>query len=186
MGYLVCNKCGGYYMLRAGESPDDFKSKCECGGRLEYFKRLSDPLNKSQTSSRESSDKTWNKYFIPLMLIMVGIESIISIFYTLSINIILGILSILFGIIFILIRRKNFERIFYPKIRSIIYFSAAVLFLVQSGALSILWFQINYDSSAKIGISIFIILSLICGLSMILKTIDPDNHRNKLDPPLYS
>lgn len=39
-GYLLCDKCGGYYQLQPGESPDDFSNTCECGGRLEYRKEL--------------------------------------------------------------------------------------------------------------------------------------------------
>lgn len=35
-GYLVCGKCGRYYQLRPGESPDDFTAACECGGKLEF------------------------------------------------------------------------------------------------------------------------------------------------------
>jgi hypothetical protein len=37
MRYLLCEKCGGYYELREGESPDDFES-CQCGGNLTYYK----------------------------------------------------------------------------------------------------------------------------------------------------
>ena len=32
--YLYCDKCGGYYVLNPGESPQDFSDKCECGGHL--------------------------------------------------------------------------------------------------------------------------------------------------------
>ncbi|BDZ70373.1 protease htpX [Methanobacterium petrolearium] len=39
-GYLICEKCGGYYELQPGESPDDFTDECECGGKLEYVKTL--------------------------------------------------------------------------------------------------------------------------------------------------
>ncbi len=35
-GFLVCDKCNGYYELKPGESPDNFTDKCECGGKLEY------------------------------------------------------------------------------------------------------------------------------------------------------
>ena len=35
-GYLVCDKCNGYYKLQSGESPQDFTNKCECGGKLTY------------------------------------------------------------------------------------------------------------------------------------------------------
>lgn len=38
--YIVCDKCGGYYQLQPGESPDDFSEECECGGNLEYKKEL--------------------------------------------------------------------------------------------------------------------------------------------------
>lgn len=33
MGYLVCEKCGGYYEFQKGEFPEDFES-CQCGGKL--------------------------------------------------------------------------------------------------------------------------------------------------------
>jgi hypothetical protein len=36
-GYLVCDKCGSYYQLQPGESPDDFEDTCECGGKIEYY-----------------------------------------------------------------------------------------------------------------------------------------------------
>lgn len=35
-GYLVCNRCSGYYELQPGESADDFIEECECGGKLEH------------------------------------------------------------------------------------------------------------------------------------------------------
>lgn len=38
-GYLLCNKCHGFYKLKYGESLDDFEC-CECGGSLEYRKYL--------------------------------------------------------------------------------------------------------------------------------------------------
>lgn len=40
MPYLICKKCGGYYQLQEGESPDDFYGKCNCGGDLEYVELL--------------------------------------------------------------------------------------------------------------------------------------------------
>ena len=42
MAYLVCDKCGEYYELQPGESPDDFSDKCECGGDLRYVQDLND------------------------------------------------------------------------------------------------------------------------------------------------
>lgn len=37
--YLECEKCGGYYELQSGESPEDF-DECECGGNLKYSKKI--------------------------------------------------------------------------------------------------------------------------------------------------
>lgn len=37
MGYLICEKCKGYYKLRPDESPKDFSDTCECGGKLIYY-----------------------------------------------------------------------------------------------------------------------------------------------------
>lgn len=39
MGYLICNKCLGYYELQEGESPDDFVV-CNCQGKLHYYNSL--------------------------------------------------------------------------------------------------------------------------------------------------
>jgi len=38
MRYLICEKCGGYYLLQDGEYPDSFDLKCDCGGHLKYVK----------------------------------------------------------------------------------------------------------------------------------------------------
>ncbi|NYB53107.1 MAG: hypothetical protein HVN35_11195 [Methanobacteriaceae archaeon] len=40
MGFLICDKCGGYYELQPGEKPEDFSSECECGGHLNYSDSL--------------------------------------------------------------------------------------------------------------------------------------------------
>lgn len=39
-GYLVCDKCGGYYKLQNGESPEDFLDTCECGGKLGFHENI--------------------------------------------------------------------------------------------------------------------------------------------------
>lgn len=46
MGYLVCDKCKGYYELKDGESPEDFENECDCGGKLVYAERI-DNINSS-------------------------------------------------------------------------------------------------------------------------------------------
>lgn len=43
MGYLVCGKCGGYYRLEEGESPESYSEVCDCGGKTIYYDDI--PLN---------------------------------------------------------------------------------------------------------------------------------------------
>jgi len=40
MGYLICDKCKGYYELKEGESPEDFLDKCDCGRKIRYAKNI--------------------------------------------------------------------------------------------------------------------------------------------------
>jgi hypothetical protein len=41
MGYLICERCAGYYQLKEGESPEDF-GRCHCGGHLNYVDEIED------------------------------------------------------------------------------------------------------------------------------------------------
>ncbi len=54
MGYLICQRCGGYYKLREGESPDDFVS-CQCYGPLKYVENLDEELDNKKKLSKGSS-----------------------------------------------------------------------------------------------------------------------------------
>jgi hypothetical protein len=53
MPYLICKKCGGYYQLQEGESPDDFQGECQCGGDLEYRELLEEELSMGRESLGE-------------------------------------------------------------------------------------------------------------------------------------
>ncbi len=55
MGYLVCEKCKGYYKLREDESWEDF-SKCECDGNLKYYHDIIDFIQENLTLEKEISD----------------------------------------------------------------------------------------------------------------------------------
>lgn len=50
MGYLECEKCGGYYELQEGESADNF-DLCECGGKLKYVKSLETPQEETNETT---------------------------------------------------------------------------------------------------------------------------------------
>jgi hypothetical protein len=52
LGYLKCEKCGGYYELQEGESSEDFSDKCECGGSLKYALNLDETSKADKSTSR--------------------------------------------------------------------------------------------------------------------------------------
>jgi len=54
-GYLICTNCGGYYQLKAGESPSDFDS-CECGGLLEYHQGLEEVYWETDETTVDSAE----------------------------------------------------------------------------------------------------------------------------------
>jgi hypothetical protein len=56
MPYLICDKCGSYYKLQPGESPEDFTDECECGGKLfyEHDSSQSDNMILDQTTRQSS------------------------------------------------------------------------------------------------------------------------------------
>jgi hypothetical protein len=64
-GYMVCDKCGGYYKLQPGESPDDF-DMCQCGGELKYYLTI-EPYKREQSKSKLSITK------ILLLLFVIGV-----------------------------------------------------------------------------------------------------------------
>ncbi len=55
MGYLVCEKCKGYYKLREDESWEDF-SNCECDGNLKYYHDITDFIQENLKLEEEISD----------------------------------------------------------------------------------------------------------------------------------
>ncbi len=57
MGYLICDKCKGYYKLDYGESPDDFSKNCECGGTLSYKEKLDFNSLATEDTKPETEEK---------------------------------------------------------------------------------------------------------------------------------
>lgn len=55
MGYLICEKCEGYYELQEKENPEDFKS-CECGGKLKFVLNLIDFYGETLDESLKTKD----------------------------------------------------------------------------------------------------------------------------------
>ena len=55
MGYLVCEKCKGYYKLKKGESAEDF-SKCDCDGNLKFYNDVVDFIEEKLTLKQRISE----------------------------------------------------------------------------------------------------------------------------------
>jgi hypothetical protein len=53
LGYLKCEKCGGYYELQEGESPEDFDLKCNCSGKLDHYYSFDDNYGENIEAPRE-------------------------------------------------------------------------------------------------------------------------------------
>jgi len=53
MGYLICEKCGGYYKLQEGEKADNY-DYCQCGGKLKYFDHITDYFHEEKESKNSS------------------------------------------------------------------------------------------------------------------------------------
>jgi len=66
MPYLECEKCGGYYKLKPGESANDFE-KCQCGGNLKVVKSITQikkvSNKKSSNKKRAQPGKDYSKEF---------------------------------------------------------------------------------------------------------------------------
>jgi hypothetical protein len=94
-GYLVCDKCGGYYELQPGESPEDYE-QCECSGKLKYSTLLSSNELKDSSSDKSEIVGENNKFrsfinfknnkFLIILIILALIITIIPILYSASIH----------------------------------------------------------------------------------------------------
>jgi len=49
-GFLVCEKCSGYYKLHEGEYPEDF-DQCRCGGKLIYYENIDWLIKEGENNS---------------------------------------------------------------------------------------------------------------------------------------
>ena len=57
MRYLICDKCGGFYELQPGESPEDFDLTCNCGGELKCYHSIDDEYIKNNSNSSPNHTK---------------------------------------------------------------------------------------------------------------------------------
>jgi len=71
-GYLICDKCGNYYELREGESPDDYDKACDCGGNLIYIHNMEQPDSERVFNSRKFEIK--EKLDIIILLIILALS----------------------------------------------------------------------------------------------------------------
>lgn len=67
MGYLVCDKCAGYYELQESEYPEDFKG-CQCGGQLNYVENIEEDFTVGKDTNDVKSIGESNKIASKLKL----------------------------------------------------------------------------------------------------------------------
>ena len=86
MGYLVCDKCKGYYKLKPGEFSTDFSNKCSCGGNLKFaYEKTGSDVNKKK--KRKYTKKLINnKFYLVLILIAVLMVVFASAVYVMSLS----------------------------------------------------------------------------------------------------
>lgn len=65
MGYLICDKCKGYYKLRPDESPGDFES-CSCGGTLNYASSL-----KEKEKQKFNLDPRISRLILGVLIVLI-------------------------------------------------------------------------------------------------------------------
>ena len=182
MGYLVCNKCGAYYEVSNEESPADFPDKCECGGTFEYIKGPKQPEEKTVERTEKSNPTEYLR--APSAMILISLACFGSLIYHfVVINFIIAIVGIPYGLSLILLRYRKQELVLNMLSRRGIYFLAAIIFLLASYGLITVLFQIN-DIITMIEFSLFTILAIIYCFGMLFKTVNMDDSRNFLDPPL--
>ena len=92
MSYLVCNKCGGYYELQPGETPEDYSNECECGGKLEYKKRLrSNDRSNPNNHHPKFPLKTRFLLFLPALVIVTILREFIYLIWVIPGNFLLAL-----------------------------------------------------------------------------------------------
>ncbi|MGB7969137.1 MAG: hypothetical protein WCF28_06125 [Methanobacterium sp.] len=182
MGYLVCNKCGAYYEVSNEESLADFPDKCECGGTFEYIKGPKQPEEKTVVRTEKSNPTEYLR--APSAMILISLACFGSLIYHfVVINFIIAIVGLPYGLSLILLRYRKQELVLNMLSRRGIYFLAAIIFLLASYGLITVLFQIN-DIITMIEFSLFTILAIIYCFGMLFKTVNMDDSRNFLDPPL--
>jgi hypothetical protein len=115
LGYLICDKCKGYYELQHGESPENFSDICKCGGKLKYTENLDilEPktqktTHKEKKKTKKKSNKSNTSYYRDLSYINKFIKKINFNFnpFAISIGLIFSIIvlilaSFIFGVLMI-------------------------------------------------------------------------------------
>lgn len=102
MGYLICDSCHGYYELEDGESPENFSSKCECGGNLEFkdsishnHRKVSEGRDKIAHGYSYTDKKSFNYKVIMIFGVIIIIVGIIGIVMLNMLGLIIAIVGAL-------------------------------------------------------------------------------------------
>jgi hypothetical protein len=67
--YLCCDNCEKCYKLQPGESPEDFYSKCDCGGELKVYNNLDDYYNRNTHPVNQKRKRGLKSRFLMVLII---------------------------------------------------------------------------------------------------------------------
>lgn len=166
MGYLVCDKCGGYYKLQPGESPENFGDQCECGGKLSYYTNFTSEGVFTNQPKKSASSKNLFYYLFSykldpklelrlygmIMIVIACVELAFSLFILFDTQgkFFMFIISLLMGLILIPLGIKSFfttnKKIYW------IYTAAAGLLFFQY------WILNDMIKAPELGSLVFILL----------------------------
>ena len=172
MSYLVCDKCGSYYELQPGESPEDFTDQCECGGKLFYEDDSSPHDNKivDQTTGQRSwkqplfinlEPKFELKLWGLIMIVLGAVELFfgLEIIFTINGHFPMAVMSLLLGIYFIPL--GILPLIIYNKKIYWLYSTVMVLALIQFIILTTNSTVLNTANSILIKAGLLLIIGIL-------------------------
>jgi hypothetical protein len=92
-GFLVCVNCDYSYALEPGESPEDFILKCNCGGKLNYYKPEREIITKNKGFAEKKSSQNKFKKTIGTYTCIFGL--LVSVILIVTNELVLGIILLI-------------------------------------------------------------------------------------------
>ena len=170
MAYLICDKCGGYYELQEGESPEDFSDTCECGGKLRYDENID--VNSPEDAPEVQKDLKYYLFYKldpklelklwGIIILAFAIAELVFVYFAVSVDgpIFMIILSLAIAIIALILGITSFrnphKNIYWA------YAAVALLLFLQD------WMMLDITHSSKLSTLVFLFL-IVCFVAKAMK-----------------